>query len=84
MRTKDLAARYIEKTEKVLKDLTVKKCYTINENLVMEVIEEAERYLKDAKFYLERGTAATSLASIAYSEGLLDALRMLGLVDFLW
>jgi len=38
-----------------------------------------QRYLKDAKYYLENQKPTTSLASIAYAEGLLDALVYLGL-----
>jgi hypothetical protein len=35
--------------------------------------------LKDARFYLDNGKPTTSLASIAYAEGLLDALKFLNL-----
>jgi FAD synthetase len=48
------------------------------------VLEQAESYLKDSRFYLSKGRGAVALASVAYAEGLLDALRLLGLVDFEW
>jgi len=48
------------------------------------VVRLAESYLHDSEYYLERGDLATSLACISYSEGLLDALRILGLVEFEW
>jgi len=41
-------------------------------------------YLADAKYYKNNGKLETSLTSIAYCEGLLDALRLLGAVKFEW
>jgi len=38
------------------------------------VIEEAARYIEDAKFYLEKGDEETSLAAASYSYGLLDGM----------
>ena len=46
---------------------------------INQVSDALERYLKDAKYYLENQKPTTSLASIAYAEGLLDALVYLGL-----
>ena len=48
---------------------------------VLRVMDAIERYLNDAKHYLDNGRATTSLASIAYAEGLLDALTFLGLAS---
>ncbi len=77
--------KYISKTERALKDLKIiEKSISIGKNVVKEVVEEAERYLEDAKYYLRRKEYEVSLASIAYCEGLLDALRMLSLVSFEW
>jgi len=39
-------------------------------------------YSKDAKHYLETKKPVTSLACIAYAEGLLDALKFLELIEF--
>jgi len=41
------------------------------------------RYLEDAEHYAEE-RRATALASVSYAEGILDALRLLGLVEFEW
>ena len=41
-------------------------------------------YVSDARYYLENGDVFTALADIAYAEGLLDALRWLGLADIEW
>jgi len=46
------------------------------------VIELVLSYSKDAKHYLETKKPVTSLACIAYAEGLLDALKFLELIEF--
>jgi len=48
------------------------------------VIHLAKNYLSDAKHFLSSSQPANSLASVCYAEGLLDALRLLGLVVFKW
>jgi len=71
---------YIRNVEYVLEKLK-------NENLdfkIREILEIVEAYLKDSKYYLSKGDYFTALATIAYAEGLLDALRLLGLVKFEW
>ncbi len=81
----ELARKYIEKTEVVLENLkTLDLICSSDSDSASEVIEEAKRYLRDAKYYLEAKRFETSLASVAYCEGLLDALRMLRCVDFSW
>jgi FAD synthetase len=81
----DLAQKYIQKTERALTELkTVNDIVRIDVEKVKPVIEEAKRYLEDAKYYLANKRFETSLASVAYCEGLLDALRMLGYVEFSW
>ncbi|MEM1607111.1 MAG: DUF357 domain-containing protein [Candidatus Bathyarchaeia archaeon] len=76
--------RYVLKTEEVLKRLKVLGEFTVKESLIREVIDEAKRYFEDAKYYLEMKEYDVSLASISYCEGLLDALRILKLVEFEW
>jgi len=79
------ARKYILKTEKVLKDLRVlRNSISIDKRLVEEIVNEARRYFEDAKYYFRRKEYEVSLTSIAYCEGLLDALRILNLVDFEW
>ncbi|MEM2939640.1 MAG: DUF357 domain-containing protein [Candidatus Bathyarchaeia archaeon] len=80
-----MALKYILKTEKALKNLRIVYSSTvIGETTVMRIVDEAKRYFEDAKYYLERKEYEVSLASISYCEGLLDALRMLGLAEFEW
>ncbi|MGE5188068.1 MAG: DUF357 domain-containing protein [Betaproteobacteria bacterium] len=51
---------------------------------VAAVLRWATDYLEDAKYYKAQGKLETSLTSIAYCEGLLDALRLVGAVEFEW
>jgi len=81
----ELASSYIQKTERALKGLKlVQGVVHPDSESVRQVIDEAKRYLEDAKYYLGRKRYETSLASVAYCEGFLDALRMLGFVQFSW
>ncbi len=85
MTLEELASKYILKTERVFSELRIRgDSIQIDIERAKVIIEEAKRYFEDAKFYLEEKRLETSLASIAYCEGLLDALRMLGFVEFSW
>jgi len=85
MTLKELVSRYVQKTEKVFPEIKViQGPMVIKKEKVGSIIESARRYLEDAKYYREKKKLETSLASVAYCEGLLDALRLLGLVEFSW
>jgi len=84
MTAEKLVVKYIQKTEAVFKKMKMAEKSVLDPSKVDEIVDEAKRYLEDAKYYLKKGKPETSLASVAYSEGLLDALRMLGLVKFEW
>jgi len=85
MTVKDMAAKYIRKTERIFGELEItKKSFCLDSLKINYVVDEAKRYLEDAKYYLDKRQFEISLASVAYCEGLLDALRMLGLVKFDW
>ena len=47
----------------------------------LRVVDYAKRYVADSKYYLETGKPTTALASVAYAEGLLDSLSIMGVVD---
>lgn len=51
---------------------------------ISEVISLAECYRKDAEHFHRSSMKVTALISLAYGEGLLDALKILGYVDFEW
>ena len=50
----------------------------------LEVLNLARSYRDDAEYYLNVGDLPTALACISYAEGLLDALRIMGLVNISW
>jgi FAD synthetase len=80
-----LAAKYIGSAEKVLFELKRSPFpMALDEATVSEVLRWAADYLKDAKYYKGQGKLETSLTSVAYCEGLLDALRLIGAVNFEW
>lgn len=85
MSAKALLIKYIQNSEKVFQEIEFKRDIgNQNRHKVTEVIEYAKRYLSDAKFYGEKQQYETGLVSIAYCEGMLDALRLLGMVEFTW
>jgi hypothetical protein len=85
MSTEALAAKYIASADKVLSSLTKTPTpITVNEATVSEVLRWANDYLADAKYYKDQGKLGTSLTSVAYCEGLLDGLRLMGAVNFVW
>ena len=50
---------------------------------IQGLLEHVDRYLADAEYYhAER--KPTALTSVAYAEGILDALKLLGIADFQW
>jgi FAD synthetase len=57
---------------------------SLTEEMVASVLSYAKDYLEDAKYYKTQGNLETSLTSVAYCEGLLDALRLIGSVNFEW
>lgn len=80
-----LVTKYIVSAEKVLKKMErTKGSITVPEVCVDEILGYVEAYLEDAKYYKAQKNLETSLTSVAYCEGLLDALRLLGAVKFEW
>jgi len=85
MSIEEIVSKYIISTEHVLKEIgIVESTCVMSKDLIKQLVELAKAYLYDAKYYKDKGKFEVSLASIAYCEGLLDALRMLGLVKFEW
>ena len=80
MTIKQLVEKYVANTEEVFKQLEGQTASTEAE----KVLDYAKRYLKDAKYYRDQKRFETALASVAYCEGLLDGLRLLGMVEFKW
>ena len=81
----ELISKYIEGAERVIEEIgEIPEKVQLKEGEAATVFDWAKRYLQDAKYYQEKGKLETSLTSVAYCEGLLDALRLLGAVEFSW
>ena len=81
MSAEELAAKYIAAMEKTLQNANVSKgAVTANEACINEIYSYVTAYLKDAKYFMVQKKFETSLTSIAYCEGLLDALKLFGAV----
>jgi len=80
-----LVTKYIISTEKVLKEIQqTKGTINVTEEDIAKILGYVTAYLEDAKYYKAQKRFETSLTSVAYCEGLLDALRLLGVVKFEW
>jgi FAD synthetase len=80
-----LTSKYIVLAEFVFKNMQRNPVpIGVTEESVNNLLSYAYDYLEDAKYYKASGKLETSLTSIAYCEGLLDALRLLGAVTFEW
>lgn len=76
-----LVDKYIAATEKALKDMKqTKDPIKLDEKAINEVVDYAKAYLEDAKYYKDQKKLETSLTSIAYCEGLIDALKIIGAI----
>jgi len=81
----ELLSKYIQNTEQVFAEMKLSQdAVYVDRKKTREIIDVAKRYLEDAKYYRDRKQFETGLLSVAYGEGLLDALRLLGIVKFQW
>jgi len=79
MTAETLTQKYINNTEGTLKQLQwTKGPLTVTDESINQVKGYINAYLKDAKYYSAQKQFETSLTSIAYCEGLLDALKLIG------
>jgi FAD synthetase len=74
----DRVAVYIKNLEEALESLVLK------DSAYRHIVELASAYLKDSKYYYSIGDKETALATVSYAEGLLDALKMIGVAAFVW
>jgi len=85
MKIDELITKYVKGADRVIAEIgEIPDEAKLNNKEVKTVFDWAKRYLQDAKYYQEKGKLETSLTSVAYCEGLLDALRLLGAVEFSW
>jgi FAD synthetase len=84
MTLKELVSKYIRNSEQVFTEMKITQdSVQVDGEKAQSVVETAKRYLEDAEYY-QKSSLETSLASVAYCEGLLDALRLLGIAEFSW
>ncbi len=77
------STRYLDTTAQSLGRIKRGKLPSnVSKDQVDKVMELVRGYTKDARHYLETKKPVTSLACIAYAEGLLDALKFLELIEF--
>ena len=81
MTIEELVERYIGNTQHAFKQVDHRSLHNVEAE---RILDYAKRYLEDAVYYSGRKRFETALASVAYCEGLLDALRLLGMVEFQW
>lgn len=85
MTLEGLVSKYIASAEQALSELEINETpQPPSKELTEYVVSLAKDYLHDAKYYREEKRFEVSLASVAYCEGLMDALRILRLVRFEW
>ena len=85
MTVEELVTKYIRGAERVIQEIgQLPEDVHLHREEAKKVFDWAKRYLEDAKYYQKEGKLETSLTSVAYCEGLLDALRLLGAVEFSW
>lgn len=74
------AERYIRSLDRALqKNRILTSDSLVKSSGILRVSDAIGRYLRDARHYLEDQKPTTSLVSVAYAEGLLDALVFLEL-----
>ena len=81
MTVETLVEKYIKSAKKAIQQIEERRRPGYNAE---KVLDHAKRYLEDANYYREQEKFETALTSVAYCEGLLDALRLLGMVEFQW
>lgn len=79
MSAQELATKYIALMEKTLKSARqTEGPIAVSKECMNEMYGYVKAYLDDARYFLTQGKFETSLVSIAYCEGLLDALKLMG------
>ena len=70
------ARTYLAAMERILKLVEA-----VSNPDAIRVVDYAKRYVADSRYYLETGKPTSALASVAYAEGLLDSLSIIGVAD---
>ncbi|MEM0340240.1 MAG: DUF357 domain-containing protein [Acidilobaceae archaeon] len=80
------AEKYIYNVLRVLESIKLDSVMTrtLKKEDLERLFDSAKRYTHDAQYYLKIGDEETALVAISYAEGLLDALRYLGVLELKW
>jgi len=82
--TDRLITKYTQGCKRVLEELKTNHLPAkITEEQIKELLKHTENYLYDAEYY-RIDNKPTALTGVAYAEGILDALKLLGIVEFEW
>ncbi len=77
--------KYINNVEEALKDVDSKKNLLNEKGIDIEnLITNMKAYLEDAKYFLKADKLEDALVSISYSEGLIDSLKFMNLIEVKW
>ena len=77
--------KYINNVENALSDLELKKKSITERGFdISHLLVNVKAYLDDAKYFLKIDKLDDALISISYSEGLIDSLKFLNLIDIKW
>ncbi len=81
------AEKYIRSTKKILNEIRKNAKEERMERLGLnfkKLLDSIQRYLDDAKYFIEIRKCETALVASSYAEGLLDSLRYMDLVEIPW
>jgi diphthine synthase len=79
-----LIDKYVTGCRRVRSEMKLKPPTTpLTEAQIHDLLDHVDRYLADAEYY-KADKKPTALTSVAYAEGILDALKLLGIADFEW
>lgn len=79
-----LIDKYIASCKRVRGEMTLEPLKAeLTEAQIHSLLDHVDRYLADAEYY-KADRKPTALTSVAYAEGVLDALKLLGAADFQW
>ncbi len=80
------ASKYIMSAETAVRSLRTKIEEAQRKKVVNieALLDAAERYIEDAKYYAAKGDLETALAAASYAEGLIDSLKYLGVIEPEW
>lgn len=80
---RERTSRYLKATAQSLESFKIKApIEPISQSQLDYVLELVRGYVRDARHYADERKSVTSLACVAYAEGLLDALKFLQLIEF--